>query len=59
MELLWAFVVIGGPIILGLAILYATIRYRNRGRELDQLSEDSARRLREDIQRDEERHVMR
>ncbi|VWX53639.1 hypothetical protein [Novosphingobium sp. 9U] len=59
MELLWAFVVIGGPIILGLAILYATLQYRKRGRHLDQLSQDSARQVREDIRRDEERHVMR
>lgn len=55
MEVLWAFVIIGGPIILGLAILYATIQYRNRGRRLDQVSQDSAKRVREDIRREEDR----
>lgn len=59
MEILWAFVVIGGPIILGLAILYATIQYRKRGRHLDQVSQDSARRVREEIRREEERQVLR
>lgn len=59
MEILWAFVVIGGPVILGLAILYATIQYRKRGRDLDQASQDSARRVREDIRREEERQVLR
>lgn len=55
MEILWAFVIIGGPIILGLAILYGTIQYRNRGRHLDRASEEGARRVREDIRREEER----
>jgi hypothetical protein len=55
MEILWAFVIIGGPIILGLAILYATLQYRNRGRHLDRVSEESARRVREDIRREEDR----
>jgi hypothetical protein len=59
MENLWAFVVIGGPIILGLALIYATFQYRKRGRHLDSVSEDSARRVREDIRRDEERQVIR
>lgn len=59
MEIIWAFVVIGGPIILGLAILYATIQYRKRGRNLDQVSQDSAKRVREDIRREEDRQVLR
>ena len=54
MEGFWGFVIIGGPIILGLALLYGTIQYRKRDRRLDQLSQDSARKVREDIRRDEE-----
>lgn len=59
MENLWAFVVIGGPIILGLAILYATIQYRRRGRDRDRISEQSARQVREDIRREDDRRVAR
>ena len=49
MEYFWAFVVIGGPILLGLAILYATIRYRGRDRRLDRVSDEAARKLREKL----------
>ncbi|MET1754095.1 hypothetical protein ABVV53_01240 [Novosphingobium sp. RD2P27] len=55
MEWLWAFVVIGGPIILGLALVYATLQYRKRGRALDRVSQESAKHVREDIRRDEDR----
>ena len=55
MEILWAFVVIGGPIILGLAILYATLQYRKRGRHLDRASQESAVRVREELRREEDR----
>lgn len=55
MELLWGFLIIGGPIILGLAIAYGTFQYRKRGRHLDAVSEESARRVREDIRREEDR----
>ena len=54
MEYLWLFTTVGGPILLGLALLYATIRYVRRDRRYDSLSEDSARRVREDIAEDEE-----
>ncbi len=59
MEYLWGFLIIGGPIILGLAILYGTIHYRRRGQELDPTSEAGARRLREEIEREDDRRVMR
>lgn len=49
MEYIWAFVVIGGPILLGLAILYGTIQYRNRNRRLDRVSDEGARKLREEL----------
>lgn len=55
MEYLWAFTTIGGPILLGLALLYATFRYMTRDRRLDQASEQSARRVREDLAREEDR----
>ncbi|MEW9854854.1 hypothetical protein [Novosphingobium sp. M1R2S20] len=55
MDWLWAFVIIGGPIILGLALIYATVQYRNRGRELDRASQESAKRVREDIRHEDER----
>jgi hypothetical protein len=54
MEILWGFLIIGGPIILGLALLYGTFQYRNRNRRMDAVSEDSARRVREDIRREED-----
>jgi len=56
MELLWGFVIIGGPIILGLAILYGTLQYRGRNRRMDAASEEGARKVREDIRREED-HV--
>lgn len=56
MENLWAFVIVGGPIILGLAILYGVISYWRRDRRLDPLSEQSARQVREDV-REEERQA--
>jgi hypothetical protein len=59
MEYLWGFLIIGGPIILGLAILYGTIQYRARNRALDRTSDESARRLRKDMERENERQVMR
>ena len=46
-------IVIGGPILLGLAILYGTIQYRRRNRRLDAVSEASARKVREEIRKDE------
>ena len=49
MEYFWALVVIGGPILLGLAILYGTIQYRNRDRRLDRVSDEGARKLREEL----------
>ena len=55
MELLWGFLIIGGPIILGLAIAYGSFRYRNRDRRLDAVSEEGARKVREDIRREEDR----
>lgn len=55
MENLWAFVIVGGPIILGLAILYGSISYWRRDRRLDRLSERSARQVREDVREDERR----
>jgi hypothetical protein len=59
MEYLWGFLIIGGPIILGLALIYGTFQYRNRDRRLDRVSQDSAKRVREDSMREEERKVMR
>lgn len=53
MEYLWLFVVVGGPILLGAALAYATIRYLRRDKRLDAMSERSARKVREDIRRDE------
>ncbi|MFC0203645.1 hypothetical protein [Novosphingobium soli] len=55
MEILWAFVIIGGPILLGLAIAYATFSYWRRDRRVDRVSEASAREVREDIRQEERR----
>ncbi|MFC3215238.1 MULTISPECIES: hypothetical protein [Novosphingobium] len=55
MENLWAFVIIGGPILLGLAIAYATIQYFRRDRRLDAVSDESARELREELRREEQK----
>jgi hypothetical protein len=59
MEYLWGFLIIGGPIILGLALIYGTFQYRNRDRRLDGVSENSAKRVREDIRRKDEKKVAR
>jgi len=59
MENIWAFVVIAGPIILGLALIYATFQYRKRGRDLDRVSEQSAKQVRDEIAREDDRRVMR
>lgn len=59
MEYLWGFLVIGGPIILGLALIYGTFQYRRRDRRMDRVSEEGARQVRKDIARDEERNAMR
>jgi hypothetical protein len=53
MEGIWAFVIVGGPIILGIALLYGFISYRRRDKRLDPLSERSARTVREDIRKEE------
>ena len=55
MEYLWAFVVIGGPILLGLAILYGTLQYRARNRAADRASDEGARRLREELSEEDSR----
>ncbi|MYL96534.1 hypothetical protein GR702_01930 [Novosphingobium sp. FGD1] len=55
MENLWAFVIIGGPIVLGLAILYGGISYWRRNRRLDPLSHQSAQKVREDVREEERR----
>lgn len=55
MENYWAFVVIGGPILLGLAILYGTIQYRNRDRRDDAASDEGARRLRRELNEEDSR----
>jgi hypothetical protein len=59
MEYLWGFLVIGGPIILGLALIYGTFQYRRRDRRLDRVSEDGAKQVRKDIAREDDRKVMR
>ncbi len=53
MEYFWAFVVIGGPILLGIAILYGTIQYRKRDRRLDATSHAATRELREDLHKED------
>ena len=55
MEYFWAFVVIGGPILLGLGILYGTIQYRRRNRRLDRVSDEGARKLREELEEEDSR----
>ncbi|GGC03769.1 hypothetical protein GCM10011494_22790 [Novosphingobium endophyticum] len=55
MEYLWAFVVIGGPILLGLGILYGTIQYRRRNRRFDRVSDEGARKLREELEEEDSR----
>lgn len=59
MEYLWGFLVIGGPIILGLALIYGTFQYRRRDRRVDRVSEQGARQVRKDIAREDDRNVMR
>lgn len=59
MEYLWGFLIIGGPIILGLALIYGTFQYRNRDRRLDQASQNSARRVRDEISSEDEQRVRR
>lgn len=53
MEILWAFVVIGGPIVLGLAIAYGVVQYYRRDKRLDPVSERSAKKVRGEIRREE------
>jgi len=59
MEYLWGFLVIGGPIILGLALIYGTFQYWRRDRSLDKASDEGARQLRKDLEREEDRKVLR
>ena len=59
MEYLWGFLVIGGPIILGLALMYGTFQYWRRDRSLDEVSDEGARQLRKDVEREEDRKVLR
>lgn len=59
MEILWAFLIIGGPIILGLALIYGTFQYRKRNRNLDPVSQLGARQVRDDIRREEEHQAAR
>jgi hypothetical protein len=59
MEYLWGFLVIGGPIILGLALIYGTFQYRRRDRRLDRVSEEGAKQVRKDIAREDDSKVMR
>jgi hypothetical protein len=46
---LWFFTIVIGPILLLSAIIYATMRYRNRDRSLDPLSDRKAAELREQL----------
>lgn len=55
MEYYWAFVIIGGPILLGLAILYGTVQYRSRNRRNDPVSDEGARRLRRELGKEDSR----
>ncbi|PEQ10575.1 hypothetical protein B2G71_21575 [Novosphingobium sp. PC22D] len=55
MEIIWAFVVVAGPVLLAAALIYGTVQYLRRDRRLDPVSEESARRVREDIAREEDR----
>lgn len=59
MEYIWAFTTVVGPILLGLAILYASFRYLRRDRRDDRASELSARRVREELAREEDRPAPR
>lgn len=59
MEYLWGFLVIGGPIILGLALIYGTFQYRRRDRRMDRVSEQGARQVRKDIAHEDDRNVLR
>lgn len=50
----WAFVVIGGPILLGAAIFYALLRNRfQRDQPPEEVSERGARRLYEELDRED------
>jgi hypothetical protein len=54
MEALWAFVIVGGPILLLIGIIYGTIQYNRRRRDLDPASDRAAHNLRREIQKEEQ-----
>ena len=55
MEGIWGILVIVGPLLLIGAIIYATMRTRNAGAASERKAEEGARRLQEDIERDQVR----
>lgn len=53
MTTLWFFTVVVGPLLLLAAIIYATMRYRNRDKRLDPVSDQAARNLRHQLERED------
>jgi hypothetical protein len=53
---LWAFMIIGGPILLGLVLIYAVIKNKtSRGRQPESVTEQATRDLRDRLNREDQR----
>jgi hypothetical protein len=52
MEALWFIVVVGGPVVLFLAIIYGVLQFKRRSRSMDGVSDRGARELRRKLDRD-------
>lgn len=55
MENLWFLVTVVGPILLLIAIICATLRYRARDKRLDPVSDQAARNLRHQLEEEDSR----
>lgn len=53
---LWAFMIIGGPILLGLVLIYAVVKNKtSRGRQSKSVTEQATRDLRDKLNQEDQR----